>query len=80
MATFLVCLRCGKVHETDSSDQLPKGWQRSLADLFCAHCAEDGAAGDVLAEEVIYPSTATDRSDTIDESLCVVCNGPCQGH
>jgi len=85
MATFVVCLQCGKVHETEDADQLPKGWQRSLADLFCSHCADtnvlDAGAGDVLDEEVIYPSTATERSDdTLDESFCEVCDGPCQGH
>ena len=83
MATFVVCLRCGKVHEIPVADQLPKGWQRSHGDLYCSHCADTdvldaGAANDVIDEEVIYPG-----DDTLDESFeeaCEVCHGPCQGH
>jgi hypothetical protein len=75
MATFVVCLKCGNVHETTGADQLPKGWQRSHADLYCANCADTsvldvGAAGNVLVEQVI----------SIDEDYCEVCKGPCQGH
>jgi rubredoxin len=59
-------------------EQIPKGW-RQLSDSFlCPRCAdadEDAAIGDVLEEEVIYPT-----DDTIDEDECSVCGGPCQGH
>lgn len=84
MATFVVCLQCGKVQEIDIVDQLPKGWRRSQADLFCSYCADtsvlDGAAAsDVLDEEVIYPP-ATSAADTLDEGYCEICGGPCQGH
>jgi hypothetical protein len=80
-ATFVVCLRCGKVHETTAADHLPKDWQRSHGDLYCSHCAdtsvlEAGTASDILDEEVIYPS----RDSVEDEGYCEVCNGPCQGH
>lgn len=82
MATFVVCSRCGNVSETEVLDQLPEGWQRSLADLFCPHCSvakEDETVGDVLEEEVIYPHPG---DDTLDENFeeCEVCHGPCQGH
>jgi hypothetical protein len=84
MATFVVCLRCGKAHETDGIDQLPKGWQRSHANLFCSNCADTHVldieeAGDVLDEEVIYPSDDL-VEDTFDDGYCESCSGPCQGH
>lgn len=80
-AMFVVCLRCGKVHETAAIDPLPKGWQRSHGDLFCPHCADTnvldaGETSDVLDEEIIYPSSDT----TVDEDDCEICDGPCQGH
>lgn len=81
MATFVVCSKCGRVQETAVIDQIPKDWQRSIADLYCSHCADTsvldvGAASDVIEEEVIYPSGDED----LDEGLCEVCKGPCQGH
>lgn len=93
MATFVVCVQCGKVNETAAADPLPKGWQRSHTHFFCSHCAdtsliEADTAGDILEEEVTYPSdsgevhrTRTDHpDDTRDEGFCEVCAGPCQGH
>ena len=82
MATFVVCLRCGKTQEITVVDQLPKDWQRSHADLYCPHCADtnvldDGVASDVLDEEVISDDAS---DDTLDEGYCEVCGGPCQGH
>jgi hypothetical protein len=84
MATFVVCSRCGNVQETAVLDQLPEGWRRSLADLFCPHCGDTGvreadAASDVLEEEVVYPAGSAPE-DTLDEGFCEVCAGPCQGH
>jgi hypothetical protein len=86
MATFVVCSKCGRVQEIGEADQLPEGWQRSLASLFCLHCTDTDvlsveAAGDVLAEEVIYPP-APAPEDTLDEieGFCEICSGPCQGH
>ena len=83
-ATFVVCLRCGKVHEIAVADQLPKGWQRSHGDLYCPHCVDTDVLGSdaaevILDEEVIYPSRGT-ADDTLDEDHCEVCDGPCQGH
>lgn len=81
MATFIVCTRCGKTQEVDTVDPLPRAWQQTPAGLLCPRCAdadEDEAVGDVLDEEVIYPSDGTD--DTLDEGYCEVCDGPCQGH
>lgn len=85
MATFVVCLRCGNVQETAVLDQLPEGWRRSIASLYCPHCAnteerEAPIAGDVLEEEVIYPTGGISSDDTLDEGFCEVCTGPCQGH
>jgi hypothetical protein len=88
MATFVVCSKCGGVQETAVTNQIPKGWQRSHADLYCPHCSETSTSGvdvasDILEEEVIYPSDGGDASgteDTIDESYCEVCDGPCRGH
>jgi len=82
MATFVVCVRCGKVHETTGPDQLPKGWS---ADLLCPRCAddaEDEPAVNVIEEEIIYPPRAVNEAfdDTADKDLCEVCDGPCQGH
>lgn len=83
-ATFVVCLRCGKVHETTATDPVPKGWQRSHGDLFCPHCADTsvldaGTAGDILDEEVLYPPFDIDE-DIFDEDYCDLCDGICQGH
>ena len=84
MASFVVCARCGKVHETTGPDQLPKGWS---ADLLCPRCAdeaEDEPAIDAIEEEVIYPRPADlageGFEDTFDEGFCDDCEGPCQGH
>ena len=83
-ASFVVCQRCGKVHEIAAADQLPKGWERSHGDLHCPHCAAPDVMAaadisDVLDEEVIYPSSSS-PDDTLDEDHCEVCGGPCQGH
>lgn len=82
MASFVVCSRCGKVHETAGPDQLPKDWS---IDLLCPRCgdeAEDEPAVDVHEEEVIYSSSGFDVSleDTVDDSYCDRCDGFCQGH
>ena len=82
-ASFVVCLRCGKVHEIAIADQLPRGWERSHGDLLCPHCADTvlvvGAASSVLDEEVIYPARGA-ADDTLDEDHCDICDGSCQGH
>jgi len=84
MATFVVCTSCGQTREIAAADEIPKGWRRTPAAIFCPRCSdanEDEAVGDVLDEEVIYPP-----HDTVDETLdegdgyCEVCRGPCQGH
>jgi hypothetical protein len=85
MATFVVCSRCGKVQEIAILDQLPKGWQRSLTELYCAHCADTdvlsvGSSSDIIDEEVIYPTDGAAVDDTLDEGFCEVCTGPCRGH
>lgn len=87
MATFVVCTRCGTTQEIAAADQLPKLWKRSGAGLRCARCSvkedsgsEDEAVGDVLDEEVIYPSSEDTAVDEDFEDECEVCRGPCQGH
>ena len=84
MATFVVCMRCGKVQEIHGPDQLPKGWS---ADLLCPRCAdeaEDEPAINVIEEEVIYPRPANEAEeafeDTLDDGFCAACLGYCQGH
>jgi DNA-directed RNA polymerase subunit RPC12/RpoP len=80
MATFVVCSRCSKTLEIAGIDQLPEKWQRAGSALLCPRCASAGEVeeiGDVLDEEVIYPSAA---DDTLDEDFCEICTGPCQGH
>lgn len=77
MATFVVCTRCGRVQEIAGIDQLPNNWLRSSDDLLCPRCT---AGGDVLDEEVIYPSGDLSIDDTFDEGYCETCDGPCQGH
>lgn len=81
MATFVVCARCGKVKETDVAAPVPADWRLAENELHCPSCAsaEEGGAGDVLDEEVVYPAPG----DTLDESFddgCEVCGGPCRGH
>ena len=81
MATFVVCLQCGKVRETAAADQLPKGWQRSHANLFCSHCADTNvlsaeaageilneAAGEILNEDVIHPPEAAGEIEEVIQS------------
>jgi len=78
MATFVVCMSCGKVYETAGPDQLPDRWRRTDAGLLCPGCSADEPVDDVLEEEVIYLSP--NDIDTLDEGYCDVCRGPCQGH
>lgn len=83
MATFLVCLQCGRVREVDVADQLPDGWQRSDNALFCGRCAgtHGGTASDVDDDEVVSPAgDVAGTEDTLEERLCEVCSGPCRGH
>ena len=81
MATFVVCTCCSKTLEIDAIDQFPETWRRTESTLLCPHCADaDGALGDVLEEEVIYPHPGDDTFDEIFEEACEVCCGPCQGH
>jgi hypothetical protein len=80
MVTFVVCTRCGKVCETTAPDQIPKRWKTADKSLLCPSCADpDEAVGDILDEEVIYPSSDT-LDEAFDEGFCEVCGGPCQGH
>ena len=82
MASFVVCARCGKVHEITYREQLPKGWSVDLLCPRCADNAEDEAAIDVVEEEVIYPpgDVVETFEDTLDEPYCDACFGHCQGH
>lgn len=80
MATWATCSQCGKIEET-ATEQIPDGWRQTTDKLWCPACAdanEDEATGDILDEEVIYPSHPAD--DTLDDFDCDVCKGPCQGH
>jgi hypothetical protein len=81
MATWITCSQCGKIEEITATEQIPTGWREAADKLWCPACAdanEDEAVGDVLDEEVIYPTTST--GDTFDDDYCEVCDGPCQGH
>lgn len=89
MATFVVCTRCGKTLEVAAIDAVPTDWRRTITELLCPRCTdegdegEDGLISDVLDEEVIYPPDGgeiDDVEDTFDEGYCEVCDGPCQGH
>ena len=86
MSTSVVCARCATLQESDS-EEAPKGWRQVQDGYLCPRCcaiADEEVIGDVLDEEVIYPSSAADAdanaADTIDDFYCEICDGPCQGH
>jgi hypothetical protein len=86
MHTWITCTKCGKVQEVVVSGQTPKGWREDADKIWCPECTdanEDEATGDILDEEIIYPSSSSREFDTSDEDVdgfCTVCKGPCQGH
>jgi hypothetical protein len=77
-ATWITCAQCGRIEEIAVDAQVPSGWREVGDGLHCPMCS-DTATGDVLDEEIIYPSQPITLDEDADD-FCEVCKGPCQGH
>jgi hypothetical protein len=80
MATFVVCTRCGKTQEIEVADEFPTGWRQLGPELLCPRCTntlEDAPIDGIFDEEV---TQRNDASSLLDEDVCRICRGPCQGH